>query len=329
MTSTEQTMKKRDDDVDDEISYGVERNRFKGLPSLYKMSSTEQIMEKRDDDVNDEISKGVERNRFEGLPSIYRMSLTEEIMEKRDDDVNDEISYGVERNRFKGLPSIYKMSSTEQKMEKGNDDVDDEISYDVKGNRFKGLPSVYKMSFTKQKIEKRNDDVDDEISYGGKNRFKKLPTIYKMSLTKPTMKKRNDDVEASANLLDSMVPDINVPIMKPNKPNRFNFKKWIDNAKTKISENVERRSSQIANWILKTTIVKSHLPAKIKELIEMVLETKYSDKPIILKYSEGKLSAKRITAFKNNAIIYKMKILDKVDPLNQMMLLNERKNLFT
>ena len=57
----------------------------------------------------------------------------------------------------------------------------------------------------------------------------------------------------------------------------------------------------------------------------MVTETKHSDKPIIHKYSEGKLSEKRIPAFKNNAIIYKIKILDKVDPLNQMMLLNERK----
>ena len=107
------------------------------------------------------------------------------------------------------------MSLTEQKMEKGNDDVDDEISYGVKRNRFKGLHSIYKMSLTKQKMEKRNDDVDDEISCGEKNRFKELPTIYKMSSTKPTMKKRNDDVEASANLLDSMEPDINVPIMKP------------------------------------------------------------------------------------------------------------------
>ena len=71
--------------------------------------------------------------------------------------------------------------------------------------------------------------------------------------------------------------------------------------------------------------MKSHLPAKVKELIKMVLKTKYSDEQIIHKYSEEKLSAKRITAFKNNAIIYKMKILDKVDPLNQMMLLNERK----
>ena len=146
-----------------------------------------------------------------------------------------------------------------------------------------------------------------------------------MSSTKQTMKKRNDGVEASANLLYSMVPDINVPIMKPSKPNRFNFEKWIDNAKTKISENVKRRSSQIANWILNTTIVKSHLPAKIKELIKVIMETKYSDKPVIHENSKGKLSAKRITALKNNAIIYKMKILDNVDHLNQMMLLNERK----
>ena len=36
-----------------------------------------------------------------------------------------------------------------------------------------------------------------------------------------------------------------------------------------------------------------------------------------------KLSVKRITAFKNNAIVYKMKVLDNKDPLNQMMLLND------
>ena len=81
------------------------------------------------------------------------------------------------------------------------------------------------MSLTKQKMEERNDDVDVKIIYGEKNRFKELPTIYEMSLTKQTMKKPNDDVEISVNLLNSMVPDMNVPIMKPSKPNRFNFKK--------------------------------------------------------------------------------------------------------
>ena len=303
----------------------VERNRFKELPTIYKMTLTEQIMVKRDDDVDDEISCGVERNRFKKLPTIYKMISTEQTMKKRDDGVDDEITCGVERNRFKKLSTIYKMTSTEQIMDKRDDDVDDEISYGVERNRFKGLPNVYKMSLTEQKMEKGNYDVDDEISYGvNRNRFKGLLSIYKMSSTKQTMKKRNDDVEASANLLDSMVPDINVPIMKPSKTYRFNFRKWIDNEK-KISENVQRRSSQIANRILNTTIVKSHLPAKIEELIKMVMETEFSDKSIIHKYFEGKLSAKRITAFKNNAIIYKIKILDKVDPLNQMMLLNERK----
>ena len=71
--------------------------------------------------------------------------------------------------------------------------------------------------------------------------------------------------------------------------------------------------------------MKSHLPAKIKDLIKMAMGSKYSEKPIIHEYCEEKLSSKRITAFKNNAIIYKLKILDNVDPLNQMTLLNERK----
>ena len=75
MTSTEQIMEKRDDDVDDGISCGVERNRFRKLPTIYKMTSTKQIMEKRDDDVDDEISCGVERNRFRKLPTIYKMSF--------------------------------------------------------------------------------------------------------------------------------------------------------------------------------------------------------------------------------------------------------------
>ena len=106
------------------------------------------------------------------------------------------------------------------------------------------------------------------------------------------------------------------------------FKNWIQNAKCRMhgaSETIKRRSMDIANWILNKRIVKSHLPAKIKELIKMVMETKYSDEPIIHKYFEEKLSVKRITVFKNKAIIYKMKILDEVDPLNQMILLNERK----
>ena len=182
------------------------------------------------------------------------------------------------------------------------------------------------MSSTKQTMEKRSDDVDDEINHGGKNRVKGLLSIYEMSSTKQTMEKRNGDVDASANLLDSLVPDIDVPIMKPSKG--VWFKNWIQNAKCKMheaSETIKQRSMEIAYWILNKRIVRSHLPTKIKELIKIVMETKYSDKHIIHKYSEEKLSAKRITAFKNKAIIYEMKILDEVDPLNQMILLNERK----
>ena len=71
--------------------------------------------------------------------------------------------------------------------------------------------------------------------------------------------------------------------------------------------------------------MKSALPEKTKEMITLVMGSKYSNKPINYNYSKEKLSVKRNTAFKNNAIIYRMKILDIVDPLNQMILLNERK----
>ena len=58
MDSTEQTIKKRNDDVDNEISY-VGKNRFKGLPIKYKMASTKQMMEKsQDDNIDDEMSHG-------------------------------------------------------------------------------------------------------------------------------------------------------------------------------------------------------------------------------------------------------------------------------
>ena len=65
-------MKKRNDD-DDEITYGLGRNRFKGSPSIYKISLTKQNMEKRNDDVADKIMCG-EKNRFKELPTIFKMS---------------------------------------------------------------------------------------------------------------------------------------------------------------------------------------------------------------------------------------------------------------
>ena len=63
------------------------------------------------------------------------------------------------------------------------------------------------------------------------------------------------------------------------------------------------------------------LPAKIKNLVELVMKSKYYKVP----FQNKKLSEKKNTAFKNNAIVYKLKILNRNDPLNQMMLLNTRK----
>ena len=73
-------------------------------------------MEELDDDVDDGISCGVERNRFRKLPTIFKMTSTEKITDNGNDDV-DGIKYGVRRNRFKGLPSIYEMTLTKPKME--------------------------------------------------------------------------------------------------------------------------------------------------------------------------------------------------------------------
>ena len=235
------------------------------------MTSTKQTMEKRS--VDDEIGCGVKRNRFKKLLTIYNMTSTEQTMKKRS--VDDEISCGVGINRFKKLPTIYNMTSTEQTMKKRNDDVDDEISNGGE-NGVKGLPSIYEMSLTKQTMKKRNDNAD-----AGANLLDSLVPDINVPSMKPkqTTKKRNDNVDAGANLLDSLVPDIDVPIMKPKKSAWF--KSWIQNAKCKMheaSETIKKRSMEIANWILNKKIVKSHLPAKVKELIEMVMETKYSKK---------------------------------------------------
>ena len=126
-------------------------------------------------------------------------------------------------------------------------------------------------------------------------------------------------------ILDSIVPDIDVPMLKPRKISKFSINRWIDNAKMKISENVQRESSQIADWILKTEIKKLKIPPKTKRLMELAMKSKYSDKPIEYKYSDDKLSEKRNTAFKNNVIIYKLKVLNHDDPLKQMISLKERK----
>ena len=138
--------------------------------------------------------------------------------------------------------------------------------------------------------------------------------------------KQMDSKQTYTNLLDTNVPEINVPIMelserKPSKTNRFNSRKWFQNA-------VKQTTLQIAHWILNTgkkMIKKLPLPAKIKDLMELVMKSKYYKVPSQNPNQNNKLSEKKYTAFKNNAIVYKLKVLNPNDPLNQMMLLNTRK----
>ena len=125
-------------------------------------------------------------------------------------------------------------------------------------------------------------------------------------------------------ILDSIVPDSGVPILKPKKISKFSINRWIDNAKIKISENIQQNSLKIADWILKTEVKKLKIPPKTKKLMELVMKSKYSDIPIKYKYSDDKLSGKKNTAFKNNVIIYKLKVLNQDDLLKQMILLKER-----
>ena len=40
-------------------------------------------------------------------------------------------------------------------------------------------------------------------------------------------------------ILDSIVPDIDVPILKPKKSSKFSINRWIDNAKLKILDKVK------------------------------------------------------------------------------------------
>ena len=169
--------------------------------------------------------------------------------------------------------------------------------------------------------------TDNDVKKSGpdkkENKVKGLFTIYNMDSNKQMASK-----QTYTNLLDTNVPEINVPIMelserKPNKTNRFNSREWFQNA-------VRRTSLQIADWILNTgkkIIKKLPLPAKIKDLVELVMKSKYYKVPSQNPNQNNKLSEKKNTAFKNNAIVYKLKVLNPDDPLNQMMLLNTQKNI--
>ena len=68
-------------------------------------------------------------------------------------------------------------------------------------------------------------------------------------------------------------------------------------------------------------MIKLPLPAKIKDLVELVMKRKYYKVP----FQNNTVSEKKNTAFKNNAIVDKLKLLNADDPLNQLMLHNTRK----
>ena len=166
-------------------------------------------------------------------------------------------------------------------------------------------------------LEKKGPDKKE-------NKVRGLSTIYNMNSTAQMTAN-----QTYTNLLDTNVPEINVPIMelseiKPSKKNRFNSREWFQNA-------VRQTSLQIADWILNTgnkILKKLPLPAKIKDLVELVMKSKYYKVPSQNPNQNNKLSEKKNTAFKNNAIVYKLKVLNPDDPMNQMMLLNTRKTYY-
>ena len=53
--------------------------------------------------------------------------------------------------------------------------------------------------------------------------------------------------EVGEYILDSIVPDINVPIMKLSRKKPFNMEKWIHKTTAKISKKIKQKSMQIAN----------------------------------------------------------------------------------
>ena len=217
-------------------------------------------------------------------------------------------------NKVKGLYIIYNMNSTVPMA----DNNFNKSGPDEKENKVRGLYTIYNMNSTAQMADKNLKKKGPDKK---ENKVKGLSTIYSMNSKKQTKAK-----QTNTNLLDTNVPEINVPIMalserKPSKTNRFNSREWFQNA-------VRQTSLQIADWILNTgkkIIEKLPLPAKIKDLVELVMKSKYYKVPNQNPNQNNKLSEKKNTAFKNNAIVYQLKILNRDDPLNQMMLLDTRK----
>ena len=144
---------------------------------------------------------------------------------------------------------------------------------DKNENMVKGLSSIY-MESKKQKTDKNE------------NMIKGLSNIYMES------KKRMTTKRPDTNILDSDVPDINVPIMEFSKRKRFNIK-WVEDAKRKLADKIKQKSEEIAEWILKKEIKKTkkiQLPAQVADLIKLVMKSEYSKK----KFGANKSSEKKI-----------------------------------
>ena len=131
------------------------------------------------------------------------------------------------------------------------------------------------------------------------------------------------------NLLDEPLKDINVKPMRPTKlKRRFNILNFVKNAKLKTTASlVKQNAKDIAEWILNMKISKTTsriLPNKIKNIIKLVNETNYLEKPIFDR--DAHLSRESESAFKRNIVVFDMKILNELDCLKQMELLNKRKS---
>ena len=99
---------------------------------------------------------------------------------------------------------------------------------DQKENKVKGLYTIYNMNSTAQM-------TDNNFKKSGpdkkENKVRGLYTIYNMNSTAQMAFKQTD-----TNLLDTIVPDINVPIMELSRKKTFNMEKWINKTVTKISK---------------------------------------------------------------------------------------------
>ena len=221
-------------------------------------------------------------NKVRGLYTIYNMDSTAQMsdsnFEKSDPDKKE--------NKVRGLYTIYNMDSKAQM----TDNNFKKAAPDKKENKVRGLYTIYNMD----SIAQMSDNYFKKAAPDKKeNKVRGLYTIYNMD-----SKKQITTKQTHTNLLDTNVPEINVPIMelsekKPSKTNRFNSRQWFQNA-------VRQTSLQIADWILNTgkkIMKKLPLPAKIKSLVELLMKSKYYKVPNQNPNQNNKLSEKKKYCF--------------------------------